>query len=177
MASNLGNPPPVGGQATGLSASQLQDLVNDVRELYCCRATDSIFTKWYATDAAFTDPLGHLSPRIAFKGLAELFEPEPPNLRRFDVIEASNDVIKIALETGYYIKVPLAGRVGPLPFSCTTVLKLNKEGRVVQHEDNWARQLWHAEDGVIGKLADARRRLTGGMQWCVAVGDTPGECS
>lgn len=87
-----------------------------------CRANDAIFDRWYDPNASFIDPAGQLSPKLAFKGLAELFDPEPPSLKRFEVVESTRDRIKLEIETGYFIKAPVVGRIGPLPFKCTTVL-------------------------------------------------------
>lgn len=73
--------------------------------------------------------------------------------------------IKLAIECGYAIRA-LGGALGPLPFKCTTLLTLEPHsGRIVRHEDWWlGRQLWGPDDGLLGRLADARRRLTGAAQ-------------
>jgi hypothetical protein len=77
--------------------------------------------------------------------------------------------IKIAIEAGYAIRAlggTPAAALGPLPFKCTTLLALSPAtGRITRHEDHWlGRQLWGPDDGLLGRLADARRRLTGALQ-------------
>jgi hypothetical protein len=52
-----------------------------------------------------------------------------------------------------------------IPFDATVVLKLNDQHKIVHHMDLWGGSpLLHANDGFLGQLAEARRRLTGMMQ-------------
>jgi hypothetical protein len=60
---------------------------------------DDIFTTYYADGARFEDPLGNVDPRLAFKGLAALFSD--PVLKRWDVVDATPQRIKVELEATY----------------------------------------------------------------------------
>lgn len=76
-------------------------IVDGVKQLYLCKPTDALFAQLYNEDSVFEDPLGKLAPQIAFRGLAECFEPG--GVERMDVVDATRKQIKMEIKMKYKV--------------------------------------------------------------------------
>jgi len=141
-------------------------IVDALKELYLCKqATDRAALSIYTPGATFLDPLGQLNAVDAMLALAATFTPGPINDFSLIKVTPRERTMEVNIDMEYSLPIIHTN----LPFKCVSLLTLNDEGKVVRHEDRWGGQpnlRW--EDGMWGKLADVRRRLTGAGQAAIA---------
>ncbi|KAG8962378.1 hypothetical protein FRC03_004303 [Tulasnella sp. 419] len=141
-----------------------EKIIKAIRELYSSQPTESTY-EIYAPDAVFHDGISYAEGmdcvKAHFNGLPKIFAKT--RILRFRVLNNPPNIpestILIDQDVDYHLSASSASGIKTLTSLLT--LERNPQGQVIRHTDEFDHSRSRmADDGFLGKINEARKRLT-----------------
>ncbi|MCJ1275987.1 hypothetical protein MMC21_003792 [Puttea exsequens] len=153
-----------GPLATRTPTPREKQLIKSILLLYQLRPSEQAYA-YYAPTAIFHDPVsiaeGLDSIKSQFNGMPKIFASS--ETEKCDLLASSTaDQIVLNLTQRYVFKSVLPGRKegGEKTVNSRVTLKLDGEGMVVRHEEEWDHEGNRTgEEGFVGKLMEGRKKV------------------